>query len=74
MSLGRPLIQDAAKELRRAWSRTAQHWDDNNARAFESRVVEAAERHTRTASEAMDRLEEIAQHARRACADDGEPM
>ncbi|MEL6739269.1 MAG: hypothetical protein AAFP26_01290 [Planctomycetota bacterium] len=63
------MLQDSAKELRRAWSRTAVHWTDANSRAFEMRVIDAADRVARQAGEAMDSLEELAAAARRACAD-----
>lgn len=67
LSAGRGLLLDAQKQFLLEWARLRETWTDQNAAAFEKRYVEPVDGQVRRASEAMERLAEIAAAARRAC-------
>jgi len=67
MSAGRGMLLDAGKQFVREWAGLHESWNDQNAEAFESRYVAPVDGHIRRAAEAMDRLAEVADAARRAC-------
>jgi len=67
LSAGRGLLLDAQKQLLLEWSRLRESWTDQNADAFEKRYIDPVDGQVRRATEAMERLAEIAAAARRAC-------
>ncbi len=67
ISLGRGLLLDAQKQIMLDWARLHESWTDQNAEAFEKRYIQPLDSQVRHASEAMERLAEIAAAARRAC-------
>ncbi|MBK7405179.1 MAG: hypothetical protein IPJ41_11245 [Phycisphaerales bacterium] len=67
LSVGRGLLLDAQKRFVQDWARLRESWTDQNAEAFEHRYIDPVDAHVRRASEAMERLAEIAAAARRAC-------
>jgi hypothetical protein len=67
LSVGRGLLLDAEKRFLQEWSRLRESWTDQNADAFESRYIQPIEGQVRRATEAMERLAEVAAAARRAC-------
>jgi hypothetical protein len=67
LSAGRGLLLDAQKQFLQEWSRLRESWTDQNADAFEKRYIDPVDGQVRRATEAMERLAEIAAAARRAC-------
>ncbi len=67
LSVGRGLLIDAQKQFLRDWARLRETWTDQNAEAFEARYIQPVDGQVRRATEAMERLAEIAAAARRAC-------
>jgi len=67
LSVGRGLLLDAQKQFLLDWARLHESWTDQNAEAFEKQYIQPIESHIRHASEAMERLAEVAAAARRAC-------
>lgn len=67
LSVGRGLLLDTQKHFAHEWSRLRRTWTDQSAEAFEHRYIDPVEGHVRRATEAMERLAEIATAARRAC-------
>ncbi len=66
-AIGKGLLFDASKQLHHEWAQLAQSWTDQNAQAFEKRYIAPIDHHVRRACEAMDRLAQAAESARRAC-------
>lgn len=66
-AVGKGLLFDASKQLRRDWDQLTQSWSDQNAQAFEKRYIAPIDHHVRRACEAMDRLAQASESARRAC-------
>ena len=66
-SAGRGMLLEAGKQFLREWASLHESWTDQNAEAFENRYIAPVEGHIRRAAEAMDRLAEAAEAARRAC-------
>lgn len=67
MSAGRGMLLEAGKQFAREWAGLHESWTDQNAEAFENRYIAPIDGHIRRATEAMDRLAETADAARRAC-------
>ena len=67
LSVSRGMVHDAAKELREAWYRVKQSWDDDTARAFEAEYLETLAPKIRSAVEAMEALSSAETRARRDC-------
>lgn len=68
LSTGKAMLNDTAKQLFVAWSQARQQWDDQNARSFESKYLQALEPRVRSTLLAMEELGEAAAAARRDCA------
>ena len=66
-AVGKGVLFDAQKKVLQDWDQLRQSWTDQNAQAFEQRYIAPIERHVHRATEAMDRLAEVADAARRAC-------
>jgi len=67
LGVGRGMLLEARRELLAHWARTTDSWDDANARAFEARYIEPVDRQVRSAIEAMEKLGQLVERARRAC-------
>jgi hypothetical protein len=61
------MLTDSVRALRREWQRCRQSWDDRNAQRFEETFIAPIEPASRQALEAMERLGNAADDARRAC-------
>lgn len=74
MSLGvtKTVIVDGAKELKRAWVATRDHWDDEMARKFEAEFLEPIGPRLTEAVKAIEHLQGICRKAEAECADTGE--
>ncbi len=64
-------LVDAMKELRRAWDRAREAWDDQAARTFEEDVMRVLEPRVSAALKGIDQVIELSGAARRECGDDG---
>ncbi len=67
LSSGRAMLNDAAAELKAAWRRAREDWDDETAEAFEKEFLEPLAGVLRATVSAMDELMVENDRARREC-------
>ncbi len=66
---GRAKISQSARNLRAAWQRAAESWDDPVSRSIEQQHLEAIDRAVGSALRAMDAINEVLERVRRDCGD-----
>ena len=62
-------LRTGLKDLRIAWDRVQQSWDDPVSRRFEARFIEPLEKAVRSATNAMDQMEETINRIKSECQD-----
>ncbi|MEM6315489.1 MAG: hypothetical protein AAF743_15485 [Planctomycetota bacterium] len=63
-------LNQAAKDLHLHWRQTREVWRDGLADQLDQEIIEPLLASVRTATDAMNRLQESVAQARRACTDD----
>ena len=60
-------LRNGLKDLRIAWERVQQSWDDPVSRGFEDKYITPLQKDVRSATNAMDQMEETINRIKRDC-------